>query len=139
MILLDTDVVSTLMRAQPEQVVVEWLDKQPRTSVWITSITLMEIRYGLQTMPVGRRQDLMSKSFELLLATQIEGRIAPFDNEAAERAASLMGARKAKGRLGEVEDTMIAGIAIATSAALATRNVAHFADLPVPVVNPWTA
>ena len=139
MILLDTDVVSALMRAQPEQVVVEWLDKQPRTSVWITSITMMEIRYGLQIMPAGRRQNLMSKSFEILLATQIEGRIAPFDSEAAERAASLMGARKAKGRPGDVEDTMIAGIAIATGAALATRNVAHFEDLPVPVVNPWTA
>ena len=139
MILLDTDVVSALMRAQPEQVVVEWLDKQPRTSVWITSITMMEIRYGLQIMPAGRRQNLMSKSFEILLATQIEGRIAPFDSEAAERAASLMGARKVKGRLGDVEDTMIAGIAIATGAALATRNVAHFEDLLVPVVNPWTA
>ena len=139
MILLDTDVVSALMRAQPEQVVVEWLDKQPRTSVWITSITLMEIRYGLQIMPAGRRQNLMSKSFEILLASQIEGRIAPFDSEAAERAASLMGARKAKGRPGDVEDTMIAGIAIATGAALATRNVARFEDLPVPVVNPWTA
>jgi len=139
MILLDTDVVSALMRAQPEQIVVEWLDKQARTSVWITSITLMEVRYGLQTMPAGRRQNLMSKSFELLVATQIEGRIAPFDSEAAERAASLMSARKARGRLGEVEDTMIAGIAIATGAALATRNVAHFEDLPVPVVNPWSA
>jgi len=138
MILLDTDVVSALMGVQPEQVVAVWLDKQPAASIWITSVTLMEIRYGLQTMPRGVRQEGMSNSFERLLNEMIEQRIAPFDAEAAEQAANLMSIRKSKGRPGDVKDTMIGGIAISTHATLATRNTKHFEDLPVTVVNPWS-
>src|SRR5215467_983636 len=100
MILLDTDVVSALMRLQPEQPVVLWLDRQPASSIWITSVTLMEIRYGLQTMPRGLRQETMAKTFELLLDARLDRRVAPFDNEAALQAAGLMTLRKAKGRLG---------------------------------------
>jgi predicted nucleic acid-binding protein len=138
MILLDTDVVSALMRVQPEHLVARWLDRQPASSVWITSVTLMEIRYGLQTMPIGVRQDRMARLFERLLEDMIERRIAPFDAEAAEQAASLMNMRKAKGRPGDVKDTMIAGIALSTHATLATRNTRHFEDLPVTVINPWS-
>lgn len=138
MILLDTDVVSSLMRLPPEELVVHWLDKQPALSIWITSITLMELRFGLQTMPRGIRQENMTKAFELLLESRFEGRVAPFDNVAAQQAADLMAVRKAKGRLGDAKDAMIAGIALATRATLATRNTSHFADLAVPVVNPWT-
>ena len=137
MILLDTDVVSEFMRIRPERSVVQWLDRQPPSSIWITSITLMEIRYGLQSMPRGHRQETMAKTFELLLDERLDRRVASFDNEAAQHAANLMTARKAKGRLGEVKDTLIAGIALATRATLATRNTAHFADLSVRVVNPW--
>jgi len=138
MILLDTDVVSALMGVQPEQVVAVWLDKQPAASIWITSVTLMEIRYGLQTMPRGVRQEGMSNSFERLLNEMIEQRIAPFDAEAAEQAANLMSIRKSKGRPSDVKDTMIGGIAISSHATLATRNTKHFEDLPVTVVNPWS-
>lgn len=138
MILLDTDVVSALMRLPPEELVVQWLDKQPAPSVWITSITLMEIRFGLQTMPRGQRQENMTKAFELLLESRFDGRVAPFDDVAAQQAANLMAVRKAKGRLGDAKDAMIAGIALATHATLATRNTSHFADLSVLVVNPWT-
>ncbi len=137
MILLDTDVVSALMRLLPEQVVVQWLDRQPGSSIWITSITVMEIRYGLQTMPRGVRQETMAESFELLLETRLERRIASFDNDAAQHAANLMSLRKAKGRPGDAKDTMIAGSAIASRATLATRNTSHFEDLSVPVINPW--
>jgi hypothetical protein len=137
MILLDTDVVSALMRLQPELPVVRWLDKQPPSSVWITSITVMEIRYGLLTMPKGLRRETMTESFELLLATRLERRIASFDDEAAQQTAHLMSLRKPLGRLGDTKDAMIAGIALATHATLATRNTNHFADLSVQVVNPW--
>ena len=137
MILLDSDVVSALMRLRPEQPVVQWLDRQPPSSIWVTSITVMEIRYGLQTMPKGFRQETMAKSFERLLEDKVERRIAPFDSEAAQHAADLMSLRKVKGRPGDVKDTMIAGIALATRATLATRNTSHFEDLSVPVVNPW--
>lgn len=139
MILLDTNVISALMRPEPETLVVKWLDGQPRASIWITSITVMEIRYGLQIMPKGRRRETMTQLSERMLAEKIEGRVAPFDTAAAEQTGDLMASRKAEGRMGESRDTMIAGIAMATGATLATRNTANFADLSVPVINPWTA
>ncbi|MGC1617098.1 MAG: type II toxin-antitoxin system VapC family toxin [Candidatus Acidiferrum sp.] len=137
MIVLDTNVISALMRKEPEIPVVKWLDRQPAASVWITAITVMEIRFGLQTMPKGRRQNALISSFELMLKGMIEGRIASFDAEAAMHAAEVMAQRKRKGRSIEVRDTMIAGIVLANRAALATRNTQHFEDLLLTVVNPW--
>jgi predicted nucleic acid-binding protein len=138
MILLDTNVISALMRPAPEGLVLQWLDNQPRSSIWITSITVMELRHGLQIMPKGMRRDRMFQSLETLLVEKIEGRIAMFDSAAALQAGDLMASRKPQGRPGDYRDTMIAGIALSTRATLATRNTAHFADLSVPVVNPWT-
>jgi toxin FitB len=137
MILLDTNVLSALMRQRPDPEVVVWLDRQARTSVWTTSLTVLEIRFGLQVMTTGKRRSLLMAAFERLLAEQIQQRIAPFDNEAAHRAADLMAARQKNGRSGELRDSMIAGIALASHATLATRNVKHFDDLPILVVNPW--
>ena len=137
MIVLDTNVISALMRKEPEKPVVKWLDAQPTASVWITAITVMEIRFGLQTMPKGRRQEALIQAFELMLKSMIEGRIASFDAEAGVQAAELMAQRKRKGRPAEVRDTMIAGIVLANRATLATRNTQHFEDLPVTVINPW--
>ncbi len=137
MIVLDTNVISALMRTEPEKPVVKWLDSQPAASVWITAITVMEIRFGLQTMPRGRRQEALIRAFELMLKSMIEGRIASFDAEAGLHAAELMAQRKRKGRPAEVRDTMIAGIVLANRATLATRNTQHFEDLPVTVINPW--
>ena len=137
MILLDTNVISALMKPLPELVVLRWLDNQPRSSVWITAITVMELRYGLQIMPKGRRRDGMFQSLEILLTEKVEGRIAPFDTTAAGFAGDLMASRKVRGQPVEYRDTMIAGIALATRATLATGNTAHFADLSVQVVNPW--
>jgi predicted nucleic acid-binding protein len=137
MIVLDTNVISALMRKEPEKPVVKWLDGQPAASVWITAITVMEIRFGLQIMPKGRRQDGLIRSFELMLKSMIEGRIASFHAEAGSHAAELMARRKRIGRPAEVRDTMIAGIVLANRATLATRNVQHFEDLAVTVINPW--
>ncbi|HKN76007.1 MAG TPA: type II toxin-antitoxin system VapC family toxin [Candidatus Acidoferrum sp.] len=137
MIVLDTNVISALMRREPEKPVVKWLDAQPAASAWITAITVMEIRFGLQTMPKGRRQEALIRAFELMLKSMIEGRIASFDAEAGIQAAELMAQRKRKGRPAEVRDTMIAGIVLANRATLATRNTQHFEDLPVTVINPW--
>jgi len=137
MIILDTDVLSALMRAKPDPAVVTWLDRQPDSSIWTTSITVMEIRYGLQSMPAGRRRESMTEALEAVLREEIEERYASFDLAAAQEAADLMALRKARGRPVEFRDTMIAGIALSTRATLATRNTAHFADLSVPVINPW--
>ncbi|HYL84517.1 MAG TPA: type II toxin-antitoxin system VapC family toxin [Candidatus Angelobacter sp.] len=137
MIILDTNVLSALMRPEPELAVLKWLDQQPGASIWTTSITLMEIRYGLLSMPAGRRREQMTREVEAVLREEIEGRYVSFDAAAAEQTAELMALRRSKGRPVELRDTMIAGIALASRATLATRNTAYFEDLSVPVVNPW--
>jgi len=138
MIVLDTNVLSALMRVMPEPKVVAWLNSQPRSSIWTTSITILEIRFGLQIMPSGKRRSALLKGFESLLES-IEYRIAPFEDAAANESADLMAARQSRGQRGDMRDTMIAGIVIARHASLATRNVAHFNDIPATVINPWTA
>jgi predicted nucleic acid-binding protein len=137
MIVLDTNVLCALMRPEPEPQVLRWLDAQPESSIWTTTITLVELRYGLQTMPAGRRRDQMTMEFEAVLREDIDGRYLPFDTAAAEQTAELLARRKTRGRPVEYRDTMIAGIAVATRAALATRNTGHFADLSITVINPW--
>jgi predicted nucleic acid-binding protein len=139
MIVLDTNVLSALMRHPPDRGVVEWLDKQPRTSIWTTSITILEIRYGLHILPIGKRRSALLQAFERVLVEKIENRVAPFDTAAAQQAGDLMAVRHKKGRPGELRDTMIAGIVLASHAKLATRNTSHFEDLSVPVVNPWSS
>ena len=135
MVILDTDVLSEAMRS--DSVALAWLDRQPWTSVWTTTITIFEIRLGLIMMPAGRRRALKLVEFERVLEEDLERRILPFDTVAAEQAAVLMGKRRRAGRPVDSRDTMIAGIALAQRATLATRNLRHFADLNVAVVNPW--
>ena len=136
MIVLDTNVLSAIMRQAPDAKVVAWLDKQPRTSVWTTSVTNLEIRFGLQIMAAGKRRSLLLELFETVLE-KMGRRIAPFDDAAAMQAADLMATRHRKGRPVELRDTMITGIVVARHATLATRNTVHFEGLSVPVVNPW--
>jgi toxin FitB len=137
MIILDTNVLSALMRQPADPKVIAWLDEQPSTSVWTTSITILEIQFGLQILPSGKRRTTLLELFKMMIA-KIEGRVAVFDTAAAQHAAELMSARYKKGRPGDLRDTMIAGIALARHATLATGNTAHFADLTISVVNPWT-
>jgi hypothetical protein len=139
MIVLDTNVISALMRDTPDAVVIRWLDRQPSTSIWTTSINVFETRYGLQIMPVGKRQSTMMTLFERLLTDTIQGRIALFDSSAAEHAADLAADCKKRGRLRDSRDTMIAGIVLASHAKLATRNVKHFDEIASSLVNPWEA
>lgn len=137
MIILDTNVLSALMREVPDQTVLAWMDRQPDSSLWTTTVTLMELRYGLKILPLGRRRQKMTEELEAVLQEEIEGRYADFDIPAAEQAAELMAMRKHRGRLLDFRDTMIAGIALAARATLATRNVAHFEDISIAIVNPW--
>lgn len=137
MIILDTNVLSAMMQAKPDKHVVAWLDKQARTSMWTTSVTVFEIQFGLQILPAGKRRSFLTRAFEAVLRDDIGSRVAPFDTSAAEHSAALIASRHKKGHPVELRDTMIAGIALACHASLATRNVLHFEDLSVPVVNPW--
>ena len=125
------------MRAPPDAVVIEWLDRQPAESVWITSITLFEARFGLALLPPGRRLQVLESAFDNLLKEDLENRVLDFDSAAAIAAASLAAVRQKSGRPVDMRDTQIAGIALSRHAALATRNVRHFVDLKISIVDPW--
>ena len=139
MIILDTNVLSALMRTVPDAHVVAWLDRQPAESVWITSITLFEAYLGLALLPSGRRRRTLEGAFARLLQEDLENRVLDFDSAAATEAASLAAARQKNGRPVDLRDTQIAGIALARRATLATRNVRHFRDLRILIVDPWAA
>ena len=129
--------LSALMQKVPEPQVVDWLDQQPGESVWITTVTLFEARLGLALLPAGRRRKALEGAFNQLLIEDLEGRVLDFDRPSAEAAATLAAERQRRGRPVDMRDTQIAGIVIARRAKLATRNIKHFADLTVEVVNPW--
>jgi hypothetical protein len=137
MIVLDTNVLSALMRRTPDPEVVSWLDAQPASSIWTTTVTVFEIRFGLQILPAGKRRTALLQTFETLLTDKIEHRVASLDLAAAERAGDLMAARHRAGRPVELRDTLLAGIVLAHRATLATGNTRHFEDLTVPLMNPW--
>jgi toxin FitB len=139
MVILDTNVVSELMDVEPNAAVIGWLDRQSWNSLWTTAVTILEIRYGLAIMPSGRRRAQREDAFARLIGENLEGRVLPFDPGAAEETAALMGARHRRGRPSDLRDNMIAGIALVQRATLATRNIRHFDDLTVPVVDPWSA
>jgi len=138
-IILDTNILGALMRSVPDATVVKWLDRQPAESVWITSITLFEARFGLALLPSGRRRQRLELEFDRLLREDLENRVLDFDSAAAVEAASLAAARQKSGRPVDMRDTQIAGIALVRHATLATRNVQHFTDLEISIVDPWVS
>jgi predicted nucleic acid-binding protein len=139
MIILDTNVLSAIMRSEPDAAVARWLDEQSAESIWITSITLFEARLGIALLPRGKRQRALESAFGQLLEVDLENRVLDFDGTAAAEAATLAAARQRAGRPVDFRDTLIAGIAIARRATIATRNVKHFHGLKVPVIDPWEA
>ena len=138
-IILDTTVLSALMRTTPDEAVITWLDRQPADSIWITSVTLFEARYGLALLPHSRKRLALERAFERVLEEDLANRILDFDSAAAAAAARLAADRQRAGRTADFRDTLIAGIAQARRATIATRNTKHFEGLDVPVVDPWRA
>ncbi len=139
MIVLDTNVLSALMRTTPDVAVVNWLDRQPADSIWVTSITVFETRFGLALLPRGRRRSGLERAFDRVLTEDLANRVLDFDSAAATVAVKLAADRQRAGRVADFRDTLIAGIAQARRATLATRHIRHFEGLDVPVVDPWTA
>jgi toxin FitB len=139
MILLDTNIVSEVMRLRPDPTVIARLDRQGEAEIWITSVTVLKVRTGVELLPEGRRRSTLSADFEGFLDADVQGRVVMFDTVAAWAAASITAARRRRGRTGELCDAMIAGIALAAGATLATRNTRHFDDLTIPLIDPWTA
>lgn len=138
MIVLDTNVLSAVMRRSADPAVVAWLDRQPSESLWITTITVFEVRFGLELLPDGRRRKKLENAFARALEEDFQRRILSFDLQAAEEAAKLAARRKNAGQPVEFRDTQIAGIVLARQAALATGNVRHFRDLSIKVIDPWS-
>ena len=139
MILLDTNILSELMRPAPEAAVERWLAGQPPASVFISAITEAELRYGLALMPVGRRRSTIAAEIEGMLGEDFRGRILPFDSPAAVAFAEIAADRRQAGRPISQADAQIAAIARSRGAALATRNVPDFEGCGVEIINPWSA
>ena len=137
MIVLDTNVISAVMRDEPDTVVVDWLDAQPPESVWTTSISVYEIHFGISTMAEGRRRAQLHTWFQQIVVEDLGDRILELNSPAAIAAADISARLRSIGRPADLRDVMIAGIVTARRATLVTRNVKHFDDTGVSIVNPW--
>lgn len=137
MLVLDTNVISELMKAEPDPRVIAWLDSQPAISVWTTSVSVFEISFGLNSLPDGKRKDVLQDAFEAMLADDLEYHVLDFDRAAAIRAGEISAQLHGLGRPVEVRDVQIAGIVSVRQAILATRNLKHFQDTNISLVNPW--
>ncbi len=138
MIVLDTNVVSEIMKPAPSEKVVHWLASQESASVFTTVITQAEILYGIEVLPPGRRRQSLSDVVEDTFRLDFESRILSFDEESGRRYARIRAGRKATGRPIAQSDAMIAAIASVHRAAVATRNTADFEQCGIRLINPWT-
>jgi len=139
MILLDTSVVSELMRPAPEPKVLQWLDAQPAADVWISAITVGEIRLGIALLPDGHRKDRLAGLAEAMFQEDFSDNCLSYDVMAAAEYAGIVATRTRLGRPISVEDAQTAAIARSVGLTLATRNTKDFSDIDeLPLMNPWT-
>lgn len=139
MILLDTNVLSELMRPVPDVKVLRWLDSHPEGDIWVSAITVAEIRLGVCLLPDGRRKETLSGLAERMFDEDFSGRCLSFDASAAVEYASIVATRTRLGRPISVEDAQIAAIARAAKLVLATRNLKDFAGIEgLGSVDPWS-
>ncbi len=137
MIVLDTNVVSELLRADPAAQVEAWLSAQDGASVYFTAVGEAELRYGVAILPQGKRRTALIKTIEGILEEDFRDRILAFDRAAASVYATISANRRATGRPISQFDCQIAAIASANGAAVATRNTADFAGCGIVVIDPW--
>jgi len=138
MILLDTNVLSDLLRPCPAQKVLDWLSAQPRGSLFTSTIVRAEILYGIHLLPEGRRKAALLEAALAIFGEDLAGQVLSFDSDAADAYAEIGAARKLAGRPISQFDAMIAGIARSRGAILATRNVKDFDVCGIEVFDPWT-
>ena len=139
MIVLDTNIVSELMKPAPADTVVRWVAAQPAVSLYTTSITQAEILGGILLPPAGKRRAALEAAAEAMFAQDFDGRVLPFGSEAARACAQIAAQRRRAGRPISQFDAQIAAIARSARGAVATRNVHNFEDCGVDVMNPWDA
>nr|WP_296071657.1 type II toxin-antitoxin system VapC family toxin [uncultured Actinoplanes sp.] len=136
MIVLDTNVVSELMRATPEPAVLEWLQQTSGTGLYTTAVTVAEIRYGIARLPEGpRRQTLHQAANEIFAA--FPRQVLPFDLAAATAYADVVAGREREGNPISGFDAQIAAICRSQAATLATRNTKDFTDTGISIIDPW--
>jgi len=136
-IVLDTNVLSTVIEKARSANVFDWFQRQNPNEVWLTAITLYEARFGTERLRPGARRDRLESGLERAVHTVLGGRVLDFDEAAAREAATLVAEREKRGRTVDIRDTFIAGIVRAHSATLATRNVRDFDDAGITIINPW--
>lgn len=138
MILLDTNVVSELMRSSPDKCVEAWVGRQSAVDLFLSSISVAELLHGAALLPAGRRRDAISSAIRAMVDEDFGGRILDFDRRAAGFYADIAATRRRIGRPISHADAQIAAIARAASLRLATRNIADFADCGLDIINPWS-
>ena len=139
MIVLDTNVVSELLRPVPSSQVEAWLSAQDGEQVYFTAVGEAELRHGVAVLPAGRRRTALTKAIEGILDQDFRGRILPFDSAAAKAYAAIAAERRAAGRPISQFDCQIAAIARANAAAVATRNTTDFEACGIQLLDPWTS
>lgn len=138
MIVLDTNVISELMREKPHSAVINWISAHPATDLALTTITIAEIKRGLTRLPEGKRRRLLERNFSAFVTDAFDGRILPFDEAAAHWFGEIAAKREQTGFNTDAVDLMIAAVVRAHDAAVATRNTHDFEGCGIEVINPWT-
>jgi predicted nucleic acid-binding protein len=137
MFLIDTNVISELMRATPAPSVLSWFSTQDPSTLYLSAVTEAELRTGIAILPEGQRREGLRAALDATIAEDFEGRILPFDTDAAKTYAEIASMRRAAGRPIADADCQIAAIARASGAIVATRNLRDFEGCGVDLVNPW--
>ena len=139
MIVLDSNVLSEILRPVPESRVLDWITAQPRSALFTTTVVEGEILYGIRLLPDGARRDALMQAVAAIFGEDFAGRVLPFDRDAAVAYAEIAASRRLAGRPISQFDAMIAAVARSRGASLATRNTKDFADSGIGLINPWTA
>ena len=137
MFILDTNVISEIIRPIPDEQVLEWAGNQASEDLFLTAISEAELRYGAAVLPLGSRREKLQQEIDGMLKWDFAGRVLPFDSEAAQAYAVIGAERRAAGLPISLADCQIAAIAHATGATIATRDTGGFRGCGVEVVNPW--
>jgi len=137
MIVLDTNIISEMMKETPSTKVLAWIDQQEVTQLFLTTITVAEISYGIQALPKGNRRRRIEDAFNKAITVAFKHRLLFFDEPAAHQYGKIMGCRKELGRPLSILDGQIAAIALAQGAIVATRNIRDLADCGLDLINPF--
>ena len=137
-VLLDTNVVSEMLRPTPNPAVVRWVAERPGSELYFSAVGEAEMRYGVAILPAGRRKNALALAIDAILREDFEDRVLPFDSDAGREYAEIAAARRAAGHTAAPADCQIAAIARSRGMVVATRNIRDFEGMGIEVINPWT-